>query len=288
MIGAIIGDIAGAPYEGGKLGQDKRDYRPFFLNGLAKFTDDTNLTVAVGDAILHDVPVRDKLLEWHNRNPNLGYGSAFREWAENGGVKQNESRGNGAAMRVSSIPLLAFRIGHFENGVWVPDSFEERTQWALIQAVKSTEPTHNCDESRNGAMAVVAATMMAGVRTANGERVFDKEDIRREISKLAGYDLTADIETVREKWEKRDIRCDITVPQALICFLESTDFEDAVRLGVYTKGDTDTIAAIAGGIAEWYYGLNTINPGILAETKLRLSPEMIAIVDECYDGSLKW
>ena len=96
------------------------------------------------------------------------------------------------------------------------------------------------------------------------------------------------MEDVRNNWSKRDIRCNIAAPQALICFFESTDFESAIRNAVYSKGDVDTIAAIAGGIAEFYYGVETISPEILAETKARLQPEMIDIINKCYDGKLKW
>jgi ADP-ribosylglycohydrolase len=278
MIGSIIGDIAGAPYEGDKLGQDKRDYRPFFLNGLAKFTDDTNLTIAVADAILNGKSFAEKYLEWYKKNPNLGYGSGFREWAEKGGLDVGESWANGAAMRVSSIPLLASRL---------PLPFDGQMGWALTKAMESTVPTHNCSEARNGAMSLVMAGLMAG-RREDGKRVYDKTAIKDMVVKLAGYDVTADVETVHNTWDKREIRCDVTVPQALICFLESEDFEDCIRLSVYSKGDVDTIAAMAGGIAEQYYGVESINPGILAETKMRLQPEMIDIVNRCYNNELKW
>jgi len=282
MIGAIIGDIAGAPYESDKLGQDKRDYRPFFLNGLAKFTDDTNLTIAVADAILNDVPYHVKYLEWYKKNPDLGYGSSFKEWADKGGNFQNDSRGNGAVMRISPIALFAMGMSTIDNqGDVVLFSIEDQLQWAYEQVAESTKMTHNTPEARNGGLAAVTAMIMAG-------RKFDKEDIRQVVSDLSKYDLTVSLETVRNDWSKRDIRCDITVPQALIAFLESHDFESAVRNAVYSKGDTDTIAAIAGAIAEYYYGVETINPGILAETKLRLQPEMIDIVNQCYANQLKW
>lgn len=278
MIGSIIGDIAGSPYEGDRLGQDRRDYRPFFLNQLAKFTDDTNLTIAVADAIIHNLPFEQKFVEWYKKNPNLGYGSAFREWAEKGGGYINESRGNGAAMRVGAIPLLARRI---------PASFEDQMAWALQIAAESTVPTHNCAESRNGALSIVLASMMAAERE-NGQHKYEKSVIKDTVIQLTGYDLTASVEEVRNTWEKRDIRCDITVPQALICFFESESFEDCVRLAVYSKGDVDTIAAMAGGIAEWWYDLGSINPEILAAAKLRLQPEMISIIEQCYNGKLVW
>lgn len=272
MIGSIIGDIAGAPYEGDRLVQNKRDYRPFFLNDLAKFTDDTNLTIAVADAILNNVPFEQKYLEWYKKNPNLGYGSSFKEWAEKGGGYENDSWANGAAMRVSPI-VLAF-IQHEQP-------FEEKYQIMVQKTLESVNPTHNCKEARKGAVAIVTAMLLAA-------RKYNKAFIKSLISDLTGYDLTPTVEEIRETWPKRDIRCNITVPQALICFLESKNFEDAIRLSIYSKGDTDTIAAMAGGIAEWYYGVESIDPAILAETKIRLQPEMIEIINQCYNGKLKW
>ncbi len=289
MIGAIIGDIAGCPYEGDRLTVDKRDYRPFFLNGLAKFTDDTNLTIAIADSLLTNTPYHVKLVEWYKRNPNLGYGSSFVKWAEEGGNYVNDSRGNGAVMRVSPIALWALRR-EFANaeGNLVPMTVENQLQWAYKEAVDSIAMTHNCEEARNGALAAITAMILAGQRDDKDCRVYDKAVIQQVVSQLSGYDLLPDVETVRNEWSKRDIRCDITVPQALICFLESTNFEDAIRLAVYSKGDVDTIAAITGAIAEHYYGIESINPGILAETKLRLQPEMIDIINKSYGNTLKW
>jgi ADP-ribosylglycohydrolase len=282
MIGSIIGDIAGSPFEGDKLVREKRDYHPLFLGNLAKFTDDTCLTIAVADALLTGKPFHEKYLEWHNKYPDLGYGSSFKEWAEDGGKVKNNGYGNGAAMRVSPIVLFAKNMteqDHHGNKVSV--DYNAQLKWALEVTVKSTEWTHNTEEARNGAMAVVAAGLLATHKEP-------KEYIRPLLEKLSGYNLDFSVETVRNTWSKRDIRCSITVPQALICFLESTSFEDAIRLAVYSKGDTDTIAAIAGGIAEQYYGVESINPGILVETKMRLPVEMIEIVDKCYNNTLKW
>jgi len=288
MIGAIIGDIAGSPYEGDRLTVDRRDYHPFFLYGVAKFTDDTNLTIAVADSLLTGVPFHEKFIEWYKKNPNLGYGSSFVEWAEKGGNYKNDSRGNGAVMRISPIALWALNREFVNNeGNMVPMTIEDQLAWAYKQVSDSTEWTHNCEEARNGALAAVTAMIMAGYRTEKGDR-YDKAEIQQTVSKLSGYDLTPDVETVRNEWSKRDVRCNITVPQALICFFESTSFEDAIRLSIYSKGDTDTVAAIAGAIAEHYYGVESINLGILAETKMRLPPEMVSIVDQSYGGFLKW
>ncbi len=277
MIGSIIGDIAGAPYEGDRLGQDRRDYIPFYLNGLAKFTDDTNLTIAVADAILNSsnvatIPFEQKYIKWYNKNPNLGYGSAFKVWANDGGGYRNDSWANGAAMRVSPIVLLQNNPNN---------SIESNIDIMFETARQSVLPTHNCDESRVGALAIVTAMFLASLK-------IHKDKIKTIISELTNYDLTASVEEVRETWDKRNIRCNITVPQALICFFESENFEDAIRLSIYSKGDTDTIAAMAGGIAEWYYGVETIDPLILTETKSRLQPEMIDIINVCYRGTLKW
>jgi len=282
MIGSIIGDIAGCPYEGDRLVQDKRDYRPFFLNGLAKFTDDTNLTIAVAEALLTGKPYHEMYMKWYTKNPDLGYGSGFKEWCENGGNVVKDSWANGAAMRVSPIALYAvLRNVTDEKGDEVRLTLEQQLEWAFKEAVESTKMTHNTDEARNGALAVTTAMILASHK-------YPKKEIQDYVTKLSGYDLTANVETVRNEWTKRDIRCNITVPQALICFLESTSFEDCIRLSVYSKGDVDTIAAIAGGIAEHFYGVESINAGILVETKMRLQPEMIAIINDSYGNQLKW
>lgn len=282
MIGSIIGDIVGAPYEGDKLVQDKRDFRPFFLNGLAQFTDDTNLTIAIADALLNNDTFEGSFLKWYKKFPDLGYGSSFREWAGKGGGYQNDSRGNGAVMRISPITLFANALLIQDpQGNLINESWDNKMEWALQTSVETTLPTHNCAEARNGVMAVTVAMMLASQKAT-------KVEIKKAVEDLAKYDLSADVETVRETWAKKDIRCDITVPQALICFLESKNYEDCIRLSIYSKGDVDTIAAIAGGIAEWFYGVDSINPGILAEAKLRLAPEMIDIINKCYENTLKW
>ena len=289
MLGAIIGDIAGSPYEMDKLGQDKLDYRPFFLNGLAKFTDDTNLTIATADAIMSKTPYYVKYLEWFKKNPHLGYGSSFVEWAEAGGQTVNDSWGNGAVMRISPIAFFANKRMQppNANGDVYPQSIDEKLEWAYQEAVNSIKRTHNSDEARNGALAMTTALVLAGTRHPMYDP-FTKKEILDWVSKLSGYDLTASLEDVRNTWTKRDCRCSITVPQAFICFRDSTDFESAIRNSVYSKGDVDTIAAMAGALAEYHYGVESINPGILVETKLRLSPEMIDIVNRCYDNKLKW
>lgn len=274
MIGAIIGDIAGAPYEGNKLIQNKRDYRPFFLGELAKFTDDTNLTIAVAESILTKTPYHINFIKWYNKNPNVGYGSSFIKWVKEGGTTQNDSWANGAVMRISPIALFAMKM---------KGDLNTRLEWAYKEVADSTRMTHNTEEARNGALAAITAMILAGQRPN-----YSIKEIKEIVSKLSGYDLNTPLDTIKTDWAKRDIRCNITVPQALICFFESTDFESAIKNSIYSEGDADTIAAIAGAIAEYYYGTDSINMGILQETKLRLQPEMIDIINVCYDGDLKW
>jgi ADP-ribosylglycohydrolase len=282
MIGSIIGDIAGAPYEMDKLTVDSRDYRPLFQGDLSKFTDDTNLTIAVADAILSEQPFREKILEWYKKNPDRGYGSGFKKWAEAGGKTVNASWANGAAMRVSPIALFASGLLEAdEREKIVPQPFASKMVWAMEKTYASVFPTHNTGEARRGAGAIVMASLMASERNEEG-RVFDKHDIRDTIQRLFKYELLASIDHIREYWDKRNIRCNITVPQALICFLESENFDDCIRAAVYTKGDTDTIAAMAGGIAENYYGVESINKNHLKAVKTRLQPEMIDIINKCY------
>lgn len=285
MIGTIIGDIVGSPYEGDRLVQDTPHFNPLFLGGLSKFTDDTNLTIAVADAILNNLSFENAFIKWYKKYPNLGYGSSFNEWAEKGGGYTNESRGNGAAMRVSSIPLLAQTLPDISNF-----SFIEKMKWVTDITLKSTEPSHNCEEAKTGALAVTMACMLASSRDANN-KPYTKNELRILLTNSTGYELCNEsltVEVIRNEWSKRDIRCNITVPQALICFLESTSFEDCLRLAVYSKGDVDTIAAIAGGIAEWYYGVDSINPEILMETKIRLPNDMIEVINQAYGNKLNW
>lgn len=283
MIGSIIGDIAGAPYEGDRLTVDRPDYRPFFLDQLSKFTDDTNLTIAVADAILSQTCFRDKILEWYKKNPDLGYGSGFKKWAENGGIVINDSYANGGVMRVSPITLFALALQEpNREGKMVNEPFSSKLMWAMDMGYASSYFTHNTGEARRGVGALITASMMAGQRLADGSRVYTKKQIHETIELLFDYNLNTTVSIIRNWGDKRNIRCNITVPQALICFLESLDFEHCIRLSVYSKGDVDTVAAMAGGIAEQWYGVESISPDILAETKARLQPEMIDIVNKSY------
>lgn len=234
MLGAIAGDIIGSPYEFG--GQKRKDF-PLFGPGCRP-TDDSIITIAVGCACV-EADCRDEydfkqtlirsILEIGMRYPDAGYGREFYRWMEQGGGSSYGSYGNGSAMRVSPV-------------AWVADSLDQ----ALCLAKWSAEITHDHPEGIRGAQAVAAAIYLA--RT--GE---DKQTIRTYIQENF-YDLDFTLDDIRPGYGF-DLRCEGSVPQAIICFLESRDFEDAVRNAVSLGGDSDTQGCIAGAIAEAYYGV---------------------------------
>ena len=193
------------------------------------FTDDTVLTIAIADAILTGSDYGSKLREWYQLYPDRGYGAGFRRWAASKKIRPRFSWGNGSAMRVSPI-VFAF------------DTLDE----VLDEARKSAEPSHNHPEGIKGAQAVAASVFLA--RKGCG-----KEYIRGYIAGAFSYDLDRTVERIRPIY-RFDVSCQGSVPEAIIAFLESTDFESAVRLAVSLGGDSDTIACMTGGMAEAYYG----------------------------------
>jgi len=225
MIGAIIGDIVGSVYERHSV---KTTDFPLFGH-RSRFTDDTVLTVATADSILHGTHYGQNYREYYRRFPHAGYGGRFIEWASSSSMRPYNSYGNGSAMRVSPV---AYAI----------DTLEE----VLLQARMSAEVTHNHPEGIKGAQAVAAVAFLA--RKGEG-----KEHIREYVTQSFGYDLTEPIASIRT-WYRFDVSCRGSVPQAITAFLESHDFEDAIRLAVSIGGDSDTIACIAGGIAQAFYG----------------------------------
>ncbi len=225
MIGAIAGDIIGSVYENNNVNSTSF---PLFSQE-SKFTDDTVLTVALADSILFGSEYTDKLKEYYNLYPNAGYGTGFIRWASSSEREAYNSWGNGAAMRVSPIGFAY-------------DSLEE----VLEMARKSAEVTHNHEEGVRGAQAIAAAVFLA--RTGK-----DKTEIADYISKTFAYKLDEPLESVRER-HQHDVSCQATVPPAIIAFLESENFEDAIRKAISIGGDSDTIACITGGIAHAFYG----------------------------------
>ncbi|MGY3724494.1 type I restriction enzyme M protein [Granulicatella balaenopterae] len=233
MLGAIIGDIAGSIYE-----FDPIKTKNFELMADKCFvTDDTIMTLAVAQAILTMNDTQDdlsqKAIEWMQylgrKYPDCGYGDYFKQWLKDTNPIPYNSFGNGSAMRVSPCALAA-------------DSLEE----ALDLAEKVTIITHNHPEGLIGAKATVAAIYLAkSGKSLNEIQAYIHENYYR-------MDFT--IDAIREDYHFSEI-CQETVPQALMCVFESVDFCDAIRNAVSLGGDSDTLAAIAGGFAQAYYGV---------------------------------
>lgn len=234
MLGAIIGDIIGSPYE---FGSDKTKDFPLFVKNCRP-TDDSVLTIAVGCACA-EANCKDEyefksilarcLKEIGLQYPDAGYGKRFYQWMICDEDKPYGGKTNGSAMRASPT-------------AWAADSLEEAERLAKWSA----EITHDHPEGIKGAQAVAAAIYLA--RTGS-----DKKEIRDYIEKNY-YDLDFTIDEIRPGYS-HDMTCEGSVPQAIVCFLESVDFEDAIRNAVSLGGDGDTQACIAGGIAEAFYSI---------------------------------
>lgn len=224
MLGAITGDIIGSTYE--FKNARKYDFDPFPAGSF--FTDDSVLTIAIADALLNGKEYGETLRKYARKYPGRGYGLLFGKWIYMSNPEPYNSFGNGSAMRVSAIG-------------WSFDSVEE----TLEEAEKSAAITHNHPEGIKGAQAVAAAIFMA-------RRGHDKKDIKEFIETHFNYNLKRTLDEIRPFYNF-DETCQKTVPEAITCFLESENFEDAVRKAVWLGGDSDTLACITGGIAEAFY-----------------------------------
>lgn len=226
MLGAITGDIIGAPYEFNNI---RTTQFPLLDSKQCFFTDDSILTIALADAILHDRDYAQTMRAYYRNYPNAGYGARFRDWASNPYSTPYNSWGNGSAMRISPV-------GYAFN------TLEE----VLQKAVQYTEITHNHPEGIKGALATASAIFLA--RTGQS-----KAQIKNYVETNFGYDLSRSCDEIRPHYLFNE-SCQETVPEAICVFLESTDFENAVRLAVSLGGDSDTLTCITGGIAEAFYG----------------------------------
>lgn len=248
LLGAIAGDIIGSVYEFNPI---KTADFPLF-NEKSRFTDDTVLTLALADSILTGASCREKYREYYSYYPEAGYGRGFCAWAEAPDPQPYYSFGNGSAMRVSPVGFA------FDNLVDV-----------LKQAALSASVTHNHAEGIKGAQAVASAVFLA--RTGYG-----KEKIRKYLAQAFDYPLNKPFDLIRESY-RYDVTCQGSVPQAITAFLESESYEDAVRKAVSLGGDSDTIACIAGGIAQAYYG--KIPPYIVEQVTRILDPRLNTILE---------
>ena len=224
MLGAIAGDVVGSPYEFANIKSTQ-----FPLLGYGSMcTDDSVLTVAVADVLLNGGSYVTAFHDYFRQFPGAGYGGSFSQWASRREHQPYNSWGNGAAMRVSPV-------------AWARDTLQD----VLDEAQRTAEVTHDHPEGIRGAQAVAGAIFLA--RT-----IHDKSNVRQFIAQGCGYDLSRTIDDIRPDYTF-DVSCQGTVPVAVQAFLESSDFEDAVRKAVSLGGDSDTIACIAGAIAEAHY-----------------------------------
>lgn len=251
LCGAIAGDIIGSVYEWHTT--KNTDFYLFTLS--SKFTDDTVMTVANADWLLTGDSLLGVMQDYGNRYPHAGYGGMFRSWLREDEPKPYNSFGNGSAMRVSPVG-------------WAFDTLEE----TLEAAKQSAEITHNHPEGIKGAQATAACIFMA--RTGKS-----KQEIKDYIEKRFGYNLSRTCDEIRPTYDF-DVTCQGSVPESIIAFLESTDFESAIRLAVSLGGDADTMGAITGGIAEAYYG--GVSEHIRKEVLKRLPNEFIVVMQKFY------
>lgn len=259
LMGAILGDITGSIYE----------FNPHKQTDIAlqdermDYTDDTIMTIAVADWIINDKKhtkdvLVDRMKQWGHKYPHpMGaYGNMFAQWLRDINPRPYNSWGNGSAMRVSAVGF-AF------------DTLDETLKVAKISA----EVTHNHPEGIKGAQATAAAIFMA--RTG-----CDKNEIKRYISATFGYDLNRTCDDIRPTYGF-DGSCQGTVPESIIAFLDSNDYEDALRLCISLGGDADTMGAITGAIAKAYY--NTM-PYTLYEFGAKKLPDDMKEVINRFDS----
>lgn len=249
MLGAIAGDVIGSVFEGHPT---KSPDFPL-IDAHCTFTDDTVLTVAVADAILSRADYASSLEQWARKYPNAGYGGAFYRWMLSPDRAPYNSWGNGSAMRVSPVGF-AF------------DSLEA----VLQEARRTAEVTHNHPEGIKGAQATALAVFLARQGESKGR-------IRNEITQRFAYDLDRTLDAIRPAY-RFDISCQGSVPESIIAFLESEDVESAIRKAISLGGDSDTMACIAGAIAEAFY--REIPPSIRSGVRNRLTADLLAVVDE--------
>ena len=256
MWGAVVGDIAGSRFEGSRGGP--KDFEIF--HRLCTYTDDTVCTAAIADIIVNERKPNITLQRRCRRHPSRGYGGYFREWIGSAVPRPYGSFGNGAAMRVSPVALLQRRR-----------PLEE----ALATSDLVTTITHDHPEGIKGARAVTEAIWLA----LHGE---GPDAVRRQISTRYGYDLERCVDDIRPS-HRFDVTCQGTVPTALICALESTSLEDAVRNAVSLGGDADTLAAVAGAVGEALHGLEEGLVQTVRERYLQGVEDITGTLDALYE-----
>jgi ADP-ribosylglycohydrolase len=249
MLGAIAGDVIGSVHEG--AGTKTKDF-PLFTPE-STFTDDTVLTVAVADCLLHGRDYVDAFHDYFDAYPAAGFGGTFFWWASSRRRQPYNSWGNGSAMRVSPVAYFGATLDE-----------------VLAEARRTAAVTHDHEQGIRGAQATAAAVFLARAGRS-------KEEIRRYTEEQFGYFLDERLDDLRPTYHF-DVSCQGSVPQSILAFLESTSFEDAVRNAISLGGDADTMACIAGAIAEPFYG--GVPPAIAAHVLAALDEPLRSVVQE--------
>ena len=264
MLGAIIGDIVGSPYEFDEFNIKTTSF-PLFSE-ISNITDDTIMTLAVAQGLLNGKKDPEKTYEEITKSmqklgreyPYMSYGYNFQLWLCSNAPQPYNSYGNGSAMRVSAV-------------AWFFDNLDDVEKFAEISAF----PTHNHPEGIRGAKATAVAIFLA----RNGKT---KSEIKNYIMKKYAYDLSKTCDEIRPTYHHVE-SCQETVPQAITAFLEGGSFEEVIRLAVSLGGDSDTLTAIAGSIAEAYYPI----PEDIKERALEfLDNDLIKIYQEFQESML--
>ena len=264
MIGAILGDIIGSPYEFDR-GNKSKEF-PLFSR-KSTYTDDTVMTLAVGLTFLDAQPsasddrilriLANRMRQFGKMYPNAGYGGMCRQWLRNPECKAYNSFGNGSAMRVSSV-------------AWLYNDIDAVRHAARLSA----EVTHKHSEGIKGAEATASAIFLA--RTGHS-----KAEIKEYIEHEFGYELNRTCDEIRPGYFHTET-CMETVPEAITAFLEGDSFEDVIRTAVSLGGDCDTLTAISGSIAEGFYGV----PAELKEECYKRLPELLLKVLKSFEEYL--
>jgi ADP-ribosylglycohydrolase len=257
--GGIAGDIIGSRFEffdsKKRQGEDIPYDFELFAEGC-QFTDDTVLTVALANSFLKEEGWVKNAKNFALKYPTAGYGGMFVKWVQGISERPYNSYGNGSAMRVGAVGYAS-------------DNWDE----CMENAKKSAEITHNHPEGIKGAQAAAGAIYMAKTGAT-------KEQIKSKIEKEFKYDLKRSYADIKKRYGFK-VSCQESVPESIVCFLESKSWEDTVRKTVCLKGDTDTMACIAGNIAEAFYG--KVSKDVIEKTKKYLTEEFIQIVEDFND-----
>lgn len=250
MFGAIIGDIVGSVYEFNNV---KRKDFPFWTP-TSHITDDTICTIAVADIVVNRKDPVQTMQDWCRRYP-IGYAKRFQEWVDSPNPMPYESWGNGAVMRISPVGF----------------AFSDMNQ-AYQTADKITQMTHNHHDSVQAVHAYLTTMDLV-------KKGIQPSEIKKRIQNQYQYDMSRSVDEIRAHYDKFYVRCAKSVPEAIICALDATSFEDGIRNAVSLGGDSDTLACMAGAIAELRFG---VPPEMQQKALTYLDNDMKNVLNQLY------